>query len=248
MGQQCRMVDTDDDTPSYNMTDGHLPDTVDNVPFHQERMMRLRDEEYARIQMRTCDMCAERRWWRNPTPNQPSIPQRYIKPLDEDNMYPTARQRKTLQAEFDAWNLANGTEPYPLSAHALEAAHRIKFTNTHTFTCAQCRSNRKLRSQKHRHWELYNKFNQMIPAPAPKRLQRLNPVERQMVARSVVVMSIHNRLHNTKRKQSRSTGHGCIVRLDPAAQIESIRHQLPRARDDLHMWHTMFFVFQKNIF
>ena len=85
-------------------------------------------------------------------------------------------------------------------------------------------------------WQIYNKFNMMVPSPAPNVLQRLNPVERLLVARSAVMMTIHNRLHDTNRKQSRSTGHGCIIQMDQAAQIQSIRNKLPRGRDDIKVY------------
>ena len=49
-------------------------------------------------------------------------------------------------------------------------------------------------------------------------------------------MTIHNRLHDTNRKQSRSTGHGCIVYMDLAAQMQSMRYKLPHSRDDIRAW------------
>ena len=52
-------------------------------------------------------------------------------------------------------------------------------------------------------------------------------------------MTIHNRLHDTNRKQSRSTGHGCVVQMDHAAQIQSIRYKLPRGRDDINAWQVV---------
>ena len=105
--------------------------------------------------------------------------------------------------------------------------------------CTLCDSNDPHKKSNHTRWKLFNRFNLIIPSPAPKVLQRLNPVERQMIARSAVVMTIHNRLHDTKRKQSRSTGHGCIIQMDQAAQIQSIRHKLPRGRDDIKVWQVV---------
>ena len=93
--------------------------------------------------------------------------------------------------------------------------------------------------QKYKRWELFIRFNLYIPSPAPEVLQRLNPVERHLIARSAVVMIIHNRLHDTKRKQSRSTGHGCIIQMDAASQIQSIRHKLPRHRNDINIWQVL---------
>ena len=52
-------------------------------------------------------------------------------------------------------------------------------------------------------------------------------------------MTIHNRLHNTNGKQSRSTGHGCIIQMDAASQMQSIRHKLPRHRKDINIWQVV---------
>ena len=235
-GQQCRDVDIQ----TGLFKDGYLPDTKDNVPYHQKRMMRIRDAAYKTFQMRTCDVCCERRWWQNKIEwwrnkaETKSIPQRYIKPLDEDNMFPNDSQKQKLQEEFDDLNFSNGKPTYKLCDRALEAAHRVKLTDTTGYTCSLCSDNKKHKQTQYERWEIFNRFNMMIPSPAPRVLQRLNPVEVLMVARSAVVMTIHNRLHDTNRKQSRSTGHGCVVQMDHAAQIQSIRYKLPRGRDDIN--------------
>ena len=80
-GQQCREVDI----KTGQFTKKIMKGTEHNVPLHQAEMMRFRDEEYRRFQMRTCNVCCERRWWQNEAGQLP-IPQRYIKPLDENNM------------------------------------------------------------------------------------------------------------------------------------------------------------------
>ena len=237
-GQQCRDVDIQ----TGLFKDGYLPDTKDNVPYHQKRMMRIRDAAYKNFQMRTCDVYCERRWWQNKIEwsrnkaETKSIPQRYIKPLDEDNMFPNDSQKQKLQEEFDDLNFSNGKPTYNLCDRALEAAHRVKLTDTTGYTCSLCSDNKKHKQTQYKRWEIFNRFNMMIPSPAPRTLHRLNPVERLLVARSAVVMRIHNRLHDTNRKQSRSTGHGCIVHMDLAAQMQSIRNKLPNSRDDIHTW------------
>ena len=55
MGQQCRAVDP----KTGAFTSGYIPGTEDNVPLYQDRMMRIRDQEYRRFQMRTCDTCCD---------------------------------------------------------------------------------------------------------------------------------------------------------------------------------------------
>ena len=187
--------------------------------------------------MRTCNVCCERRWWQRRANEQP-IPQRYIKPLNENNMYPNDEQKQHLQEEFEKLNTDNNRPKYQLCDRALEAAHRVRFTSTHDFRyiCSLCANNNVYKTEKYKRWELFTRFNMSTPSPAPKVLQRLNPVERQMIARSAVVMTIHNRLHNTNRKQSRSTGHGCIIQMDAASQIHAIRHKFPRHRNDINIW------------
>ena len=237
MGQQCKEVDLN--TGAF-LEGRYLQGTEDNIPFHQSRMLRTRDEEYRRFQMRTCGICYERRWWRNPLINQQPIQQVYIEPLNEDNLYPNQYEKTLLQQEFDQLNLKYERPTYKLTERALNAAHRVHLTSSSnkTYFCKLC-SNEKVSKQKNFHWELFNKFNQMIPSPAPKVLRRLNPVERQIIARSAVVMIKHNRLHDTNRKQSRSTGHGCIIRMDTASQINAIRYKLPRHRNDVNVWHIV---------
>ena len=212
-GQQCREVDVKTGT----FTDEIMKDTEQNIPLHQAKMMQTRDEEYRRFQMRTCNVCCERRWWQRRTNEQP-IPQRYIKPLNENNMYPNDEQKQHLQEEFEKLNTDNNRPKYQLCDRALEAAHRVCFTSTHDseFVCSLCANNNVYKTEKYKRWELFTRFNMSTPSPAPKVLQRLNPVERQIIARSAVVMTIHNRLHDTNRKQSRSTGHGCIIDMDAA--------------------------------
>ena len=148
----------------------------------------------------------------------------------------------------------HGQPSYDLSKPALEAAHRVSLTEGTPYTCSLCsdssvhdtksgRTGKKTKTRKtnakFQRWQVFNRFNQMIPSPAPRVLQALNPVERLLVARSALMMTIHNRLHNTKRKQSRSIGHGCIIQMDQAAQIQSIRHKLPRSRDDINAWEVV---------
>ena len=149
-------------------------------------------------------------------------------------MFPNDSQKQKLQEEFDDLNFSNGKPTYNLCDRALEAAHRVKLTDTTGYTCSLCSDNKKHKQTQYERWEIFNRFNMMIPSPAPRVLQCLNPVEVLMVARSAVVMTIHNRLHDTNRKQSRSTGHGCVVQMDHAAQIQSIRYKLPRGRDDIN--------------
>lgn len=153
-------------------------------------------------------------------------------------MYPNQQQRNELQKEFDILNTKCGRPTYKLCTRALEAAHRVQLTGEATYRCSLC-SDIKDTTSKHYRWEIYNKFNMMVPSPAPRVLQRLNPVERQMIARSAVVMTIHNRLHNTNRKQSRSTGHGCIIQMDNAFQMQSIKYKLHRTRDDINVWQVV---------
>jgi len=148
----------------------------------------------------------------------------------------------------------HGLLTYTLSIRALRAAHRVSLTEGTPYTCSLCsdssvhdtksgRTGKKTKTSKtntkFQRWQVFNRFNQMIPSPAPRVLRTLNPVERLLVARSALMMTIHNRLHDTKRKQSRSTGHGCIIQMDQAAQIQSIRHKLPRNRDDINAWEVV---------
>ncbi len=114
----------------------YVEGTKDNVPLHQEHMLKTRDELYSQIQMRTCDVCCERRWWRNPNKNQPSVPQRYIEPLDESHMYPNADDMIQLQKEFDQLNAYYGREPYDLCERTMEAAHRVKLTAGVEYKCS----------------------------------------------------------------------------------------------------------------
>ncbi len=167
------------------------------------------------------------------------IQQRYIEPLNESHMYPNKDDKKKLQDAFDQLNASYGRPTYELCQRALEAAHRVRLTPGTEYRCTLCSNADHQKNRNHARWELFNRFNMMVPSPAPKVLQRLNPVERLLIARSAVIMTIHNRLHNTRRKQSRSTGHGCVIQMDSAAQIQSIRHKLPRARDDIKIWQVV---------
>ena len=156
-------------------------------------------------------------------------------------MYPNRKQKQQLQYKFDKLNEKFKRPTYKLCDRALEAAHRVSFTSDHDsdYTCSLCSNTKSYKTEKQKRWELFNHFNMSTPSPAPKVLQRLNPVERQMIARSAVVMTIHNRLHDTNRKQSRSTGHGCIIQMDAALQMQSIRHKLPRHRNDINIWQVV---------
>ena len=134
MGQQCRQIDIETGKLS---SDEYLPGTANNVAYHQKRMMALRDQLYNCFQMRTCDVCCERRWWKN-EPDKQKIPQRYIKPLNESNMYPSGMQRRELQKQFDKLSQQNGQPTYKLCERALEAAHRVQLTDESKFVCLLC--------------------------------------------------------------------------------------------------------------
>ena len=137
---------------------------------------------------------------------------------------------------FDKLNLRNEQPTYKLCKRALEAAHRVELTHGVPYVCSLCCKTKIHKKTNYARWEIFNRFNMMIPSPAPRILHHLNPVERLMVGRAAVVMTIHNRLHDTNRKQSRSTGHGCIIQMDLAMQMQSIRNKLPHSRDGIHAW------------
>ena len=131
--------------------------------------MQLRDKEYRSFQMRTCGVCCERRWWRN-DPGKKSVPQRYIKPLDETNMYPSLMRQQELQEVFDELNLRNGQPTYTLCKRALEAAHRVELTDGASYVCSLCCDTKTHKKTKYARWEIFNRFNMMIPSPAPRTL------------------------------------------------------------------------------